>query len=458
VTPLYEASGLAPGARLAGEESRTYVLRDRLATGGQGEVWRLEQEDLLCKVCFDGPEAVRRRLRDLQGAPLADLPVVGPSELLAAPASGYVMPLVRDSMPLAALLDPPRESGRLAEWWAATGGSRRRLHLLARLAGILATLHSRGFVYGDLSPANVFVSASVQHGAAWLVDPDNIRPISRAAVNPAWTPAYAAPEVARGVSAHTPAADAYSLALVAFHVLTLIHPYRGALVQSGDPAVVEPQLQRGELPWIDDPEDRRNATTLGLPRDAVLSRRLIRLFGAMFGSGRDRPGERPTARDLGMALEWAAYDTVRCAGCAATYQSRQPACTNCAAPRPAGLRAMLWLLERPDGELMPASAPQPVLSLAPGDSRHIDEAVLLGERPSWQERPLVDCSFDGAVLRLGRCDGWPLELHEVGQPTSRPVSDRYELPCPRGSTPAAGLLFEVPGGWRRLDFELAASP
>lgn len=61
-----------------------------------------------------------------------------------------------DWTPLTEALKAMHEEG--AEGFLRTGGLHRRLRLLAKLARTLAKLHGRGLAYGDLSPANIFVS------------------------------------------------------------------------------------------------------------------------------------------------------------------------------------------------------------------------------------------------------------------------------------------------------------
>ncbi len=57
-------------------------------------------------------------------------------------------------IPLENLLRPTSSEN----WWIETGGLKKRLRILKKLSNILAELHSRGLVYGDLSPKNIFVS------------------------------------------------------------------------------------------------------------------------------------------------------------------------------------------------------------------------------------------------------------------------------------------------------------
>ena len=60
------------------------------------------------------------------------------------------------------------------EHYLSTGGLKRRMTILAKLARTLSDLHARGLAYGDLSPANIFVSENADYSEVWLIDCDNI--------------------------------------------------------------------------------------------------------------------------------------------------------------------------------------------------------------------------------------------------------------------------------------------
>lgn len=95
---------------------------------------------------------------------------------------GYVMELMDGLEPLGKMLEQSMlalQEGRGAEEYRATGGVSRRVRVLAKLARILADLHGRALVYGDLSPSNIFVSKAIDYHEVWLIDCDNISVLSR---------------------------------------------------------------------------------------------------------------------------------------------------------------------------------------------------------------------------------------------------------------------------------------
>ncbi|TVS10205.1 MAG: hypothetical protein EA417_19235 [Gammaproteobacteria bacterium] len=163
--------------------------------------------------------------------------------------------------------------------------------IVRELGEILAYLHGRGVVHRDVKPANVFIRASgglclVDFGLAARTgiagDPDDGGPR-------AGTPLYSSPELLAG-GPPDPRDDVYSLACVAYELLT------------------------GVPPWEDLPSDPARRRKLRLDRPAGLPKeRWKALRGALSFSAKDRPADAeaflqvyfPPARWRG-ALPWAA--------------------------------------------------------------------------------------------------------------------------------------------------------
>jgi hypothetical protein len=112
------------------------------------------------------------------------------------------------------------------------------VEVLARIAGVVATAHARGIVHRDITPRHIVVG---DHGEAWLCGWDlavAVAPAARgrapapdAANACAGTPAYVAPESARGdAAAIGQATDVFLLGA------TLAHLLRGAPPRNGDAA------------------------------------------------------------------------------------------------------------------------------------------------------------------------------------------------------------------------------
>ena len=187
---------------------------------------------------------------------------------------------------------------------------------------MLARLHGLGIAHGDLSPRNVFVSGSSEHSQVWLIDCDNLGYAVRDSSLQLFTPDYGAPEIMRGDAGISTYTDIWSFAVMAFQLCTLLHPFKSGARVDGDSELEAPAL-RGELPWIDHPEDDSNRATCGMPREMVCTRSLCVLFDRCFREGVPRPEARPVMAEWAESLEAAAAMQVTCDptsdGCGSTF-------------------------------------------------------------------------------------------------------------------------------------------
>lgn len=318
-----------------------YELTAKLAEGGQGVVCRTKYDNVLIKLSkhtAEHPASISwfRHIQWISRLPLDGLKIARPLALVEKPRHGYVMELMDGLEPLAVQLEKTLGDGSPATF-IETGGQNRRLKILTSLATTLAELHGRGLAYGDLAPANIFVSRSLEHAEVWLIDCDNISQLSREGAQKIYTPDYGAPEIIRGESGINSLTDSWSFAVIAFQLLTLQHPFKGLLVQDGEPELEE-QALRGELPWIDDPDDDSNQAESGIPREWVLTRELQNLFQQCFGAGRDDPGARPSLASWRAAFEAAVARQMYCKsgdGCGSSfYISKERQCPFCDAIEP----------------------------------------------------------------------------------------------------------------------------
>jgi eukaryotic-like serine/threonine-protein kinase len=337
--------------RVWDDRGTAYELGVKVAEGGQGIVLTTRADArLLVKVSKwpnTDPKTLdwRRQIEQVHRLPITEnkLPIAMPKALIVKPRAGYVMELMDGLMPLEELLKEAQLAfldGDGLSGYLASGGLRRRLRLLARLARVMARLHGLGIAHGDLSPKNVFVSESHEHGEVWLIDCDNLTYAVRDSSLQLYTPEYGAPELLRGERGISTYTDIWSFAVMAFQLLTVLHPFKSGDLVDQDSELEEVAL-RGDLPWIDHPEDESNRASLGIPREMVCTPVLRELFDRCFRLGVLDAGERPVMAEWAEAFEAAVAVQVLCdmghGGCGSTFLwNRDLCCPFCDTAQPAG--------------------------------------------------------------------------------------------------------------------------
>lgn len=321
------------------EEGNIHVLLpEPLGEGGQGVVLRTRSPGIAVKLVRqaglvpdeDRQARLRRRLENVRLLPLPQRQLAVPLSMLKGHV-GYTMRLLQGMVPVASLIAPRGTSGTGA-FYAAGGGLRRRLVLLAKLASLLARLHAVPLVYGDISPNNVFVSESPDASELWLIDVDNLDYLSHAAG--VYTQGFGAPELVTSQAGPSTLSDVYSFALLAYQLLAQTHPFMGRYVEEGgwdEDEDRELLAHHGKLPWIEDNEDRSNERMHGFSGHMVMTPELRELFQRTFGPGRTERTVRPSMAEWTEVLQLAVAYTVRCGGCGSTFYVSARHCPFCAA-------------------------------------------------------------------------------------------------------------------------------
>ena len=263
----------APGAVLADR----FRIHDRLGTGGTATVF-LAQDCVLCRdvaikrLHGEGShDDVRRFRREARlGASLTHPNLVTIFDTISG-SDGVliVMEYVR-GRPLSDLIGPYGVSPS------------RLLEILRPVASALDYAHQHGVVHRDVKPANILIAEDrrvklVDLGTATAGHLTQITAENEVM----GTLAYIAPERLAGESVGEPAADVYSLAVVAFEALTGGRPYSartpGELLQrmesaAGPDAIngvpgLAPLLRRVLSQGVDPAPERRQASAGALVRD-----------------------------------------------------------------------------------------------------------------------------------------------------------------------------------------------
>jgi hypothetical protein len=205
------------GALIAGR----YRVERQIGSGGMGAVWLAEDEDLDRPVALKRahPAADERRLRQLaREARIAggiDHPrVVALYDLVTEDAATW---LVMEYVPARDLAEIIGSDGVLPQGDVVRIGR--------QLADALAAVHALGIVHGDVKPGNVLITEAgdvklTDFGVSRAIWGDET--ISDSGLFHG-TPAYVAPEVARGAKP-LPAADVFSLGATLFAAAEGVSP------------------------------------------------------------------------------------------------------------------------------------------------------------------------------------------------------------------------------------------
>ena len=284
-------------------------LGSELARTENSGVFATDKAGLAAKIWRYADGARARKLAamiaappDDPGAALGQASIAWPIELLreGGRTVGYTMPAIGGSVSLAVACDP---ATRLA---TLPGFNWHYLHVAALgIARIVASLHARGYVVGDLRPSSFVVD---RHAQVALVGCDGIQVRDRktGAVYRALAPfdRRAAPELEGRDPADTDRAETHDR-----HALAVL--LREVLLESA-----------------------RDAS--GAPPIEALHPDLEALFARAFGDGLVASRLRPSAADWIPALRAAIEDLVPCARELGHFHASRGACVWCARARANG--------------------------------------------------------------------------------------------------------------------------
>lgn len=331
---------------LASNPPRTVRLPPRpIGRGGQAAVYVTEADPALAVKVYYTPAAdIERRLAEMlllahpddfltkDGAAHPELawPTAVVRDLESHRVIGYAMRRVDrpEFFSLGVLFNTRQRREALSEvsWRFLVGVGRN-------LAGLVATLHERGLVLGDVSHLNIVVS---QKGYLTFLDCDSMQFVAPSSGERfpclVLTPEYAAPELQRtGYMERTPESDSFSLAVLLSRLLLMgDHPFMGVRHDAGD------DDEFGTMDNIRDgycylvrPEE------IGLPSGAfdpgLLPPPILQLVRRTFGEGHAIPSARPTAAEWLAELEVAQRTLQVCAAQRLhVYSGHLSACPWCA--------------------------------------------------------------------------------------------------------------------------------
>jgi serine/threonine-protein kinase len=217
-----------PQENLSGRTIAGYRLLKRVGEGGTAAVYRAEHpEHGVCAVKIlrermrKDPTAVKRFLREAgYGARVQHPGVVRTYDFGEEDGLDYLALEWADGEPLSDFL---HRSGPLAP--------ELTVHVISQLAGGLAIAHREGIIHRDLKPENIIYNPEsrdvklLDFGIARDAQMDAAERLTRTGFF-VGTLNYVAPEALSGELVDE-AADIYSLATIAYYLLTCQHPYPG---------------------------------------------------------------------------------------------------------------------------------------------------------------------------------------------------------------------------------------
>ena len=359
---------------------RIHRLGKKISEGGQGIVYRTRDADVAVKLVTIKPGievTAEKSIMDYHErflrVRLLPVPketnITFPKTLLKGRA-GYVMDFLSDMVPVgflwinennaeeikdeeipAWLKEVKDDDIKAAKYYVAyqkTGGLRRRLLILHKVASQLALLHGAGLVYCDINANNIFISGEEDRGNVWIIDADNLKFEGEGG----WvcTMYFGAPELVQEISTNTMASDCHSFAALAYIILSMAeHPFLGKKVSGGDWADTDvnedPRIRafEGRYPWIHDEDDDSNSCDDWFAPQMLYGDEIANLFQKTFGKGRLDPSRRPSIFHWPLAFVRAADSTIQCPSCKMSYpydcreDDGKEQCPYCDAPRPVTL-------------------------------------------------------------------------------------------------------------------------
>src|SRR6476661_9077923 len=211
----------SPAVRIA----QRYLLGERIAVGGMGEVYLATDERLgrqvavkvLSPAFAESPDFVERFRREaLTAAALSHPNIAQVYDYGVDGASHFIVMEYAEGWDLAHLI---RQHGRLTPSDA--------VRVAEQVCAALAVAHRAGVVHRDVKPGNVIVRPD---GTVKVTNFGIARALGQASLTDTGTvmgtAAYVAPEQARG-EATTPSSDLYSLGILLFQMLTGAVPFEG---------------------------------------------------------------------------------------------------------------------------------------------------------------------------------------------------------------------------------------
>lgn len=299
----------------------SYEVIGKLGEGSQGSTFMLNNKShiakLFKKVINEGE--LKSKIQFLIHLGLDKEVYAVPVKEIVEPTIGYISEFASGMVPLTKLKHSIKVKD-FSQWYIETGGLLKRYSVLIKLAMAIRALHSKGLIYCDLSPNNVYISEDKNKHNVFLIDMDNLR-YKTSIIHNIYTPFYGAPEVVNNFAPNSPESDCFSFAVIAYELLALNHPLIGDKVTEGD-SDLEEEAVKGKLPWVEDLKDSSNKRKTGIPSKFFIAKPVQKLFHRTFEEGLNNPERRPSIGEWVDALIEGLDELLMCNNCGTHYPYR----------------------------------------------------------------------------------------------------------------------------------------
>lgn len=329
---------------------RNHIISKILSSGGQGVVYKTEDDTILLKLEWNGEtkEIIKDTSNNTKFDKIRTLPFIEKTNIILPQAtlkdiSGYTMKLLDDMSSfkdvfskeakedfpnnkwLDYMINKNADVGNLLKNYLASGGIKKRLKSYLEAACILAKIHSSGLVYCDISDNNMFVSSSPDKSNVWFIDSDNLDYMTNTITKNWFTGSFVAPEVFNG-KGNTMYSDSFSFAISLFWNLTMFHPFVGKALEKAieddflDGSMEEIACQK-DFSWILDTDDDSNINDSGM-HEMFVNDELIKYFHKTFSKiGRQDRQLRTTMPEWAYVLAKELDKIITCNNCYMDYYS-----------------------------------------------------------------------------------------------------------------------------------------
>ena len=309
------AGELAVGTRIATMLGGVVTIKRYIGGGGQGDVYAVDYNGQEKALKWYKPnvflnrklfiENLRRNV--MSGAPTSEF--LWPLDMTMSynGTFGYVMNLKPEGF---------YEADEFFLHHVHFSSFRQAVDACLEIVSAFRILHSDGYCYQDINGGNFFINPT--SGEVLICDNDNVAPNGRP-TGILGTPRYMAPEIVTGQSTPNVYSDRFSMSVLIFMLLCMVHPLEGkrSLVPALGPAT-QLRLYGTDPLFVMDPDDRSNAP------DPKIHRNLLAVWSCLPGYMREmmlkffsqkslkNPNRRPSESDWIRVLVRFRSEIVRC--------------------------------------------------------------------------------------------------------------------------------------------------